>query len=116
MTFNNIDLTVPLAEARAAEEASRTTAAALGLSAVLVHEEPMRRLLRMSGGNLWPWPMRCPCPICGTKHTHCTDPAMLKGKPSHRVAHCPDPESRPRRYRETGRHPWGYSLYLKPQK
>jgi hypothetical protein len=57
-----------------------------------------------------------PCPICGTKHTHGTDPAMLAGKPSHRVAHCPDPESRPRRYRETGRHPWGYSLYLKPQK
>lgn len=56
-----------------------------------------------------------PCPNCGTKHTHGTDPAMLAGKTSHCVAHCPDPEFRPRRYRETG-HPWGYSHYLKPQK
>lgn len=72
MTFNNIDLTtVPLAKARAAEGASRTTAAALGLSAVLMHEEPLRRLFRMSGGNLWRWPMRCPCPIWGVSETLC---------------------------------------------
>lgn len=57
-----------------------------------------------------------PCPICGRRHVHGLDDDLRNGAPSHRVAHCPDPKSLPRRYRETGRHPWGYSLYLKPQK
>lgn len=39
MTFNHKDLTAALNEARAAEEASRTSAAALRRSAVLMHED-----------------------------------------------------------------------------
>lgn len=56
------------------------------------------------------------CPICGRLHIHGLDDDLRNGVPSHRVDHCPEPKSRPRRYRETGSHERGYFIHLNPEK
>ncbi len=57
-----------------------------------------------------------PCPICGRWHVHGLDDDLRTGAPSHRVANCPDPKSRLRRFRENGSHERGYFIHLKPEK
>lgn len=55
-----------------------------------------------------------PCPICGRRHVHGLNYDLRTGAPSHRVANCPDPKSRPRRFRQTGSHERGYLIHLQP--
>lgn len=56
-----------------------------------------------------------PCAICGRRHVHGLDDDLRNGAPSHRVANCPDPKSRPRRFRHTGSHERGYLIHLQPE-